>query len=91
MAGHMGDKIRTIQNLEIIKSDIENNLIFIKGSIPGSKNSLVLIEKTAKNINKTTTQEKIKKIQAQLSQKTTKKVDSKPAKKAEEKKPAEKK
>ena len=91
MAGHMGDKIRTIQNLEIIKSDIENNLIFIKGSIPGSKNSLVLIEKTAKNINKTTTQEKIKKIQAQLSQKTTKKVDSKPAKKAEEKKPTDKK
>ena len=91
MAGHMGDKIRTIQNLEIIKSDIENNLIFIKGSIPGSKNSLVLIEKTAKNINKTTTQEKIKKIQAQLSQKTTKKADSKPAKKAEEKKPTDKK
>ena len=45
MAGHMGDKIRTIQNLEIIKSDIENNLIFIKGSVPGSKNSFVLIQK----------------------------------------------
>ena len=44
MAGHMGDKIRTIQNLEIIKSDIENNLIFIKGSVPGSKNSFVLIQ-----------------------------------------------
>ena len=35
MAGHMGDKIRTIQNLEIIKFDLENNLIFIKGSITG--------------------------------------------------------
>ena len=44
MAGHMGDKIRTIQNLEIIKSDLENNLIFIKGSIPGSKNTFVLIK-----------------------------------------------
>ena len=43
MAGHMGNKVRTIQNLEIIKSDLENNLIFIKGSVPGSKNSLVLI------------------------------------------------
>ena len=87
MAGHMGDKIRTIQNLEIIKSDIENNLIFIKGSIPGSKNSLVLIEKTAKNINKTTTKEKINKIQAQQSQKTIQKTDNKKtAKKAEEKK-----
>ena len=96
MAGHMGDKIRTIQNLEIIKSDIENNLIFIKGSIPGSKNSLVLIEKTAKNITKTTTQEKIKKIQAQLAQKGVKKDDKKvankpEAKKPEAKKPAEKK
>jgi len=49
MAGHMGDKFRTIQNLEIIKSDIENNLIFIKGSIPGSKNSLVLY-KSDKNL-----------------------------------------
>lgn len=39
MAGHMGNKMRTIQNLEIIKSDLENNLIFIKGSVPGSKNS----------------------------------------------------
>ena len=91
MAGHMGDKIRTIQNLEIIKSDIENNLIFIKGSIPGSKNSLVLIEKTAKNITKTTTQEKIKKIQAQLAQKGFKKDDKKVAKKPEAKKPEAKK
>ena len=91
MAGHMGDKIRTIQNLEIIKSDIENNLIFIKGSIPGSKNSLVLIEKTAKNITKTTTQEKIKKIQAQLAQKGVKKDDKKVAKKPEAKKPEAKK
>jgi len=92
MAGHMGDKLRTIQNLEIIKSDIENNLIFIKGSIPGSKNSLVLLKKTAKKISKTTTQEKIKKIQAQLAQKTTKKADEKkPPKKTEVKKTAEKK
>ena len=45
MAGHMGSKFRTILNLEIIKSDVENNLIFVKGSVPGSKNSLVLIQK----------------------------------------------
>ena len=63
MAGHMGDKFRTIQNLEIIKSDPENNLIFIKGSVPGSKNSLVLIQKKAKKINKKTTLEKIAKLQ----------------------------
>ena len=54
MAGHMGDKFRTIQNLEIIKSDLENNLIFVKGSVPGSKNSIVLIQKNAKRINRIT-------------------------------------
>ena len=63
MAGHMGNKYRTIQNLEIIKSDLENNLIFVKGSVPGSKNSLVLIQKNSKKINRTTTLEKIKKFQ----------------------------
>jgi len=60
MAGHMGSKFRTIQNLEIIKSDLENNLIFVKGSIPGSKNSFLIIRHPAKNINKITTLEKIK-------------------------------
>ena len=72
MAGHMGDKIRTIQNLEIIKSDLENNLIFLKGSVPGSKNSIVLIQKNAKKINRITTLEKYKKIQEQLSGTKTK-------------------
>ena len=65
MAGHMGDKYRTIQNLEIIKSDLENNLLFVKGSVPGSKNSLVLIKKNVKKITKSTTLEKIKKTQTQ--------------------------
>ena len=59
MAGHMGDKLRTIQNLEIIKSDKENNLLYIKGSIPGSRNSEVLVHKSVKNIKKLTIKEKI--------------------------------
>ncbi len=59
MAGHMGDKIRTIQNIEIIKTDSENNLLYLKGSIPGSKNSEVLIKKAVKNIKKSTISEKI--------------------------------
>ena len=58
MAGHMGDKIRTIQNLEVVKSDLENNLIFLKGAVPGSKNSLILIKKAKKQINRVTTHEK---------------------------------
>ena len=61
----MGDKFRTIQNLEIIKSDLENNLIFIKGSVPGSKNSLVLIQKNTKKIKRETTAEKIAKLQTE--------------------------
>ena len=63
MAGHMGDKLRTIQNIEIIKSDAENDLLFLKGSIPGSKNSEVLVKKAAKNTSKLTMNEKIEAIE----------------------------
>ncbi len=59
MAGHMGDKFRTMQNLEIIKKDQENQLLFVKGSIPGSKNSEVMVTKSIKNINKSTIMEKL--------------------------------
>ena len=60
MAGHMGDKLRTMQNIEIIKTDIENELLYLKGSIPGSKNSEILVKKSVKNISKLTVEEKIK-------------------------------
>ena len=59
MAGHMGNKLRTIQNIEIVKSDPENNLLYLKGSIPGSKNTEVLVKKSVKNIKKLTISEKI--------------------------------
>ena len=59
MAGHMGNKLRTMQNIEIVKSDIENNLLYLKGSIPGSKNAEVLVKKAVKNIQKLTIKEKI--------------------------------
>ena len=65
MAGHMGNKLRTIQNIEIIKSDPENSLLYLKGSIPGSKNSEVLVKKSIKKINKLTIQEKIELIEKQ--------------------------
>ena len=65
MAGHMGDKLRTIQNIEIIKSDEENDLLYLKGSIPGSKNSEVLVKKSVKNINKLTISEKIQELEKQ--------------------------
>tara|TARA_Y100001970_G_C14194049_1_gene837071 strand:+ start:1050 stop:1826 length:777 start_codon:yes stop_codon:yes gene_type:complete len=84
MAGHMGDKLRTVQNLEVIKSDLENNLIFVKGSIPGSKNTMVLIQKNIKKINKRTTLEKVQKMQSQTSASGSKtKEKAKPAAKKE--------
>ena len=63
MAGHMGDKIRTMQNIEIIKSDPENNLLYLKGSIPGSKNTQVVVRESVKNVRKLTMTEKIEKIE----------------------------
>ena len=63
MAGHMGDKLRTMQNIEIIKSDKENNLLYLKGSIPGAKNSEVMIKKAVKNLRKLTIAEKIEQIE----------------------------
>ena len=58
MAGHMGDKLRTMLNLEVIKSDLENNLLYLKGSIPGSMNSTVLLRESVKNITRKTIKEK---------------------------------
>tara|TARA_B100001939_G_scaffold182617_1_gene157327 strand:+ start:126 stop:836 length:711 start_codon:yes stop_codon:yes gene_type:complete len=60
MAGHMGDKLRTMQNIEIIKTDLENELLYLKGSIPGSKNTEVIVSGSKKNIKKKTILEKIK-------------------------------
>ena len=60
MAGHMGDKLRTMQNIEIIKTDLENELLYLKGSIPGSKNAEIIVKSSVKNINKLTIDEKIK-------------------------------
>ena len=59
MAGHMGDKLRTILNLEIIKSDLENDLLYLRGSIPGSKNSTVFLKESVKIVNRKTLVEKI--------------------------------
>ena len=54
LPGHMGHVQVTIQNLEVISVDLENNVILIKGSVPGPKNSLVLVRtsvKTGDNVN----------------------------------------
>ena len=63
MAGHMGSKMRTKQNIEIIKTDLENDIMYLKGSIPGSKNTEVLVKQSVKNISKLTMSEKIEKME----------------------------
>ena len=48
MAGHMGDKYRTQQNLEIVGTDVERGLIFVKGSVPGSKGGWLFVKDSVK-------------------------------------------
>lgn len=55
LPGHMGHEQVTIQNLEVIKVDLENNVILIKGSVPGPKNSLVLVRTAVKTGDKKNT------------------------------------
>ena len=81
MAGHMGAKYRTMLNLEIIKSDLENSLLYLKGSIPGSKNSVVFLRKSIKIFNRKTSAEKYAKNSSQAEKKV----------KPDNKKPTEKK
>ena len=81
MAGHMGAKNRTMLNLEIIKSDLENSLLYLKGSIPGSKNSVVLLRKSVKTFNRKTSAEKYAKNTSPSEQKEKKPADKKPVEK----------
>ena len=45
MAGHLGDSKVTVENLEVIKVDIDNNQLLLKGAIPGSRNGTIIISK----------------------------------------------
>lgn len=55
LPGHMGNELSTIQNLEVVKVDLENNVILIKGSVPGPKKSLVMIRTAVKKGDKINT------------------------------------
>jgi large subunit ribosomal protein L3 len=48
MAGHMGDRQRTQQNLEVVRTDVARGLIFVKGSVPGAKNAWLLVKDAVK-------------------------------------------
>ena len=53
MPGHMGFDTVTVQNLKVIKVDLANNLLVVKGAVPGHKDSLLEIRKSIKKVNKT--------------------------------------
>jgi large subunit ribosomal protein L3 len=72
MPGHMGSEQVTVQNLEIIQIDLENNIILIKGNVPGPKKSLVLVKTAVKNNN--VINEKIELITYETEEETTKEV-----------------
>lgn len=59
LAGHMGVETRTIQNLEIIEVNVNENYILVSGSIPGAKNSLVFIKSAVKTDKKNDAKELI--------------------------------
>ena len=52
LPGHMGTLTVTIQNLEVVAVDLENNVILIKGNVPGPKKGLVIIKSAVKNLGK---------------------------------------
>ena len=59
LPGHMGNQLTTIQNLEVVSVDLENNCLLIKGSIPGPKKSLVMIRTSVKKGEKVNEQEEL--------------------------------
>ena len=48
MAGHMGNARVTVKNLTVVKSDPERNLLFVKGGVPGARNSLLMIRRAGR-------------------------------------------
>ena len=60
MPGHMGNHKTTVQNLQVVKLDKENNILAIKGAIPGHKNSKVIIRKAKKRVSPEPTKQAVK-------------------------------
>ena len=51
MPGHMGNVRVTVQNLEVVKVDVDNNVILVKGAVPGPKKAMIMLKETVKNAN----------------------------------------
>ena len=84
MAGHMGAKYRTTLGLEVVEADLENNLLYLKGAVPGSKNTYVEIKEAVKNKNKSTINERVEKYKVSLAEMKSVKKEKKKKIKEEE-------
>ena len=76
----MGNKLRTTLGLEIVESDLANNLLYLKGSVPGSKNTYVEIREAVKNKKRETVADRVKKYLSNIEEMKTSKKDKKEAK-----------
>ena len=77
MAGHMGAKYRTTLGLEIVEADIQNGLLYLKGAVPGSKNTYVEIQEAIKKKNKSSISERVEQYKASLLEMQSTKKDKK--------------
>ncbi|MDB3872959.1 50S ribosomal protein L3 [Pelagibacteraceae bacterium] len=77
MAGHMGAKYRTTLGLEVVEADLENGLLYLKGAVPGSKNTYVEIQEAIKKKNKSTINERVDLYKASLAEMQSTKKDKK--------------
>ena len=59
LPGHMGHKLVTVQNLEVVEIDLDKNIILVKGNVPGPKKSLVIIKSAVKNEGKVNKQDEL--------------------------------
>jgi large subunit ribosomal protein L3 len=76
LPGQMGNVTRTVQNLEIIQVDMENNCILVKGNVPGAKKSLVIIKTAVKNPNKKNTKADLISYEEKAVETTTEEVET---------------
>ena len=74
LPGHMGNELVTVQNLEIVKIDLENNIILVKGNVPGPKKSLIVIKTSVKNPNKVNQVEDLVFYEVEVSEENTEKI-----------------
>ncbi len=85
LPGHMGTLTVTIQNLEIIAVDLENNCILVKGNVPGAKNSLVIIKSAIKANGKVNSSDELVSYEeVTMTEDTTEKAELEPAAESEE-------